>query len=310
MKHISAHRVSQYFSFLFLVIALQSCKYEAKKEFSLEETRTLEKNSILSLLNQAKQEIEDKNFEDAIVLLDSIINNYGTYNEVEDAYSLKEGAQQHYVLNKIINSNNIDSLIVFITDYESNEIKDQAKNRIKEVIETTQNPKTLQDFLDSNRLPEYRSAAKRRQKDLLEQKENELYAEALKANDAKTWKNFVAMYPDHPKNKQIEDKIIELEVNEIFAGTYGEIPSSDQSGVANYVSSDINIKNDTPYTLTIRYSGKENKRIIISSGESQKLILKSGEYRVTASVSASRVSNYAGRESLNGSYSSSYFLAN
>lgn len=310
MKHISAHRVLQYFSFLFLVIALQSCKYEAKKEFSLEETRALERKSILGILEQAKKEIEDKNFEAAIVLLDSIINNYGTYNEVEDAYSLKEDAQQHYVLNKIINSYNIDSLIVFITEYESNEIKDRAKKRIEEVIATTQNPQNLQDFLDSNRLPEYRSDAKQRQKYLLEQKENELYAEALKVNDAKTWKNFVTMYPDHPKNKQIEDKIIELEVNEIFAGTYGEIPSSSQTGVANYVSSDISIKNDTPYTLTIRYSGKENKRLNISSGETQKVILKSGQYRVTASVSAATVSNYAGRESLNGSYSSSYYISN
>tara|TARA_R110002050_G_scaffold204522_4_gene340202 strand:- start:136847 stop:137779 length:933 start_codon:yes stop_codon:yes gene_type:complete len=310
MKHISAPRVLQYFSFLLLIIALQACKYEAKKEFNLEETRALEKNSILSLLDQAKKEIENENLQGAIVLLDSIINNYGTYDEVEAAYTLKEDAQRHYVIKKIINSNNIDSLFVFITDYDSYEIKDTAKKRIKEVIQTTQNPQILQDFIASNRLPEFRAEAKNRQQDLLEEQKNNLYSEALKENSAQTWKNFVDMYPDHPKTKQIEDKIIELEVNDIFSGTHGEIPSSSLSGLANYINSDIRIKNDTPYTLTIRYSGKENKRIIISSGDTQKVDLKSGEYRVTASVNASRVSNYAGIESLNGSYTSSYYLMN
>ena len=308
MKHISAPRVLQYFSFLLLIIALQACKYEAKKEFNLEETRALEKNSILSLLDQAKKEIENENLQGAIVLLDSIINNYGTYDEVEAAYTLKEDAQRHYVIKKIINSNNIDSLFVFITDYDSYEIKDTAKKRIKEVIQTTQNPQILQDFIASNRLPEFRAEAKNRQQDLLEEQKNNLYSEALKENSAQTWKNFVDMYPDHPKTKQ--DKIIELEVNDIFSGTHGEIPSSSLSGLANYINSDIRIKNDTPYTLTIRYSGKENKRIIISSGDTQKVDLKSGEYRVTASVNASRVSNYAGIESLNGSYTSSYYLMN
>ncbi|SMC53776.1 hypothetical protein [Cellulophaga tyrosinoxydans] len=310
MKHISAHRVLPYFSFLLFIIVLNACKYEAKKEFNLEETRALEKNAILNLLSQAKNEIENENLQGAIVLLDSIINNYGTYDEVETAYILKEEAQRHYMIKKIISSTDIDSLFVFITDYNSFEIKDAAKKRIGEVIKSTQNPQVLQDFIASNRLPEFRVEAKTRQQNLLEEQKNNLYSEALKENSAQTWKNFIALYPDHPNNKQIEDKIIELEVDDIFSGTHGEIPSSNLSGVANYINSDIKIKNDTPYTLTIRYSGKENKRIIIPSGNTQRVDLISGEYRVTASVNASRVSNYAGIESLNGSYTSSYYLMN
>ena len=310
MKHTLVHKALPFFSLLLFLSFIQSCKFETKNEFSLEQTRTNEQKDIKRLLNQAKFQIENEQLTAAIKTLDSIINNYGTYDEVENAYILKEDAQNTYTLNRILTLHNIDSLLTFVTDYNNEKIVMHAKSRIEEVLTTTTDPKTIQDFLDSNRLPQFRSEAKRRQNELLKQKENELYANAMKQDNASQWKDFLSMYPDHPKKNQIEDKIIGLEVDEIFKGTYGEIPTSSQMGAANYVSSDIEITNNTSYTLTIRYSGPENHRLIISPNALQKVSLKSGNYRVTASVNASRVSNYAGRESLNGKYSSSYYISN
>jgi len=270
----------------------------------------MERDSILRMLERSKDQIANEDLQGAIATLDSIIKKFGTYDEVEDAYRLRDSVQTTYVLKNIIRSKNIDSLFGFIEDYDVKEIKDRARERIDELINTTDNPQDLQDYLDSNRLPEFRNTAKKRQQELLAQQEKDLYAQAQKDNNADTWKEFIRLYPDHPNNKQINDNIIKLEVDEIFAGQYEEIPSANRIGEANYVSSNVAIKNDTQYTLTVRYSGPENRRIIISPGAKQEVKMKSGNYRVTASVNSSNVTNYAGTESLNGGYESNYYIMN
>lgn len=310
MKPISAPRALLLFSFLFLIIIFQSCKYETNNRFSLEDIQEIERDSILRMLERSKDQIAKEDLQGAIATLDSIIKKFGTYDEVEEAYQLRDSIQTRYVLKNILRSKNIDSLFAFIEDYDIKEIKDNAKQRINEVVNTTDNPQVLQDYLDSNRLPEFRNTAKRRQQELLAQQEKDLYAEAQQANNAETWKDFIKLYPEHPKKNQINDIIIKLEVDAIFAGQYEEIPSANRTGEANYVSSDVTIKNDTQYTLTVRYSGPENRRIIIVPSATEKVELKSGNYRVTASVNSSRVTNYAGTESLNGKYESSYYIEN
>lgn len=310
MKPILPHRALLFFSFLLFTIIIQSCKYETNNRFSLEETQEMERDSILRMLERSKDQIANEDLQGAIATLDSIIKKFGTYDEVEEAYRLRDSVQTKYVLKNILRSQNIDSLFAFIEDYDVKEIKDHARERINEVVNETNNPQILQDFLDSNRLPEFRNTAKQRQQELLAQQEKDLYAAAQQANNAETWKNFIKLYPDHSKKNQINDIIIKLEVDEIFAGKYQEIPSANRTGEANYVSSDISIKNDTQYTLTVRYSGPENRRLIIAPNATEKAKLKSGNYRVTASVNSSRVTNYAGTESLNGGYESSYYIGN
>ncbi len=307
MKHISALRVLLFFSFFCIS---QSCKIETKNEFSLEETRAMEQGKILQLLDRAKNQIRNDQLQEAILSLDSIIDNYGTYEEVEEAYILKETARDRFTIEKILTLKNMDSLMIYIVDSESDDIKQSAEQRLSDLITTTDDPQILQDFLDTNQMVSLRPNAKKRQEELLKQKEEILFGEASQKNNAKTWKKFLKMYPDHPQKNSIEDNIIKLEVDEIFNGEYGEIPTSNKMGATNYVTSDLEITNNTSYTLTLRYSGPENRRIIISPGATQDVQLKSGDYRVTASVNATRVNNYAGRESLNGMYTSSYYISN
>lgn len=310
MKPISIPRALLFFSCLFLAVVFQSCRYETNTRFSLEDTQELERDSLVRMLKRSQILIANDDLQGAIATLDSIIRKFGTYDEVEEAYRLRDSVQTRYVLKNILRSKNIDSLFAFIEDYDIKEIKDIAKERINEVVNTTDNPQVLQDFLDSNRLPEYRNTAQRRQKELLDQQEKDLYAQAQDANNAETWKNFLTLYPDHPKKKEINELVIKLEVDEIFKGEYEEIPSNTRIGAANYVNSDVSIKNDTPYTLTVRYSGPENRRVIIAPNATENVKLKSGNYRVTASVNSARVTNYAGTESLNGDYSSNYYIGN
>lgn len=310
MKLISAQTTLLFFSLILGLTAFLSCRIDSKKELSLDRARELDKESIIQLLDNAKNQIINNDLEGAIVTLDSIINGYGTYEEVEEAYQLKKEAETRYTLNKILTLHDIGSILSYLTDHDILEIRIEAENRIKDLITSTEDPQVIQDFLNSKTLPHLQTMAMERQRGLLKQKEEQLYAEATRLNNARTWKNFIKMYPEHSNRHQIEDNIIKLEVDEIFKGSYGEIPPSIQKGVKNYVSSAITITNNTSYTLTLRYSGPENRKLIISPGATDNLQLKSGEYRVTASVNAARVSNYAGWESLNGNYSSSYYISN
>jgi hypothetical protein len=72
----------------------------------------------------------------------------------------------------------------------------------------------------------------------------------------------------------------------------------------------IDIKNDTRYELTVRYSGEESKKVVIPKGETQNIDLPPGAYRVAASVSAAQVLNYYGNNTLEpGSYSERFYIS-
>ena len=308
MKRLSQHSLILFSSAFILITALSSCKNDKQVSYSIEETQIKEREHILQLLERSRIFIENDDLSNAITTLDTIINKYGTYDEVEQAYDLKEDAQRRYVLEKIRTQTNIDSLYTFIDAYDQKEIREAAKKKVGEIVQNTDDSEVLGDYIESNRLPEYRRTAKDRIGELKLKEEADRYAEALAANDSETWKKFLRDYENRSDRQEIEDKIIKIEVDEIFAGEYGEIPSNVRTGQVNYVTSTINIKNDTPYTLTILYSGPENKRIVIGSGMSKQSNMKSGSYRVTASVSAARVSNYAGREVMQGDYESTYYI--
>jgi hypothetical protein len=71
----------------------------------------------------------------------------------------------------------------------------------------------------------------------------------------------------------------------------------------------IEIFNNTQYILTIRYSGIESKKVVMSPKQRTSLSLKNGNYRIAASVNASNVRNYAGNENLSaGEYTSEYYI--
>jgi len=119
-------------------------------------------------------------------------------------------------------------------------------------------------------------------------------------------KQFIKENPNHEKIAELEKRIIDLEVENIFndANT-GQMPSSEKISYGNSKISEISITNDTSCDLTIRYSGPESKLITISPNRTKSINLKSGSYRIAATACGY---NYAGSESLNGDYTSSYYI--
>ena len=132
------------------------------------------------------------------------------------------------------------------------------------------------------------------------------YDDAKNSNSSYAWKNFLEDYPNHKESNAIRDKIIRLEVDEIMGNSNtGQMPSLNQNSYGYSSSSSVEITNNTGCSLTVRYSGPDVKMIEISNGVSKRVYLSSGTYKVAASACGS---NYAGTESLQGSYNSSFYI--
>lgn len=120
---------------------------------------------------------------------------------------------------------------------------------------------------------------------------------------------------DIPKGDYVNDaekKIIDLEVDRIYSGEHGSLPPLEKvygSAAKNRTHSKVEIQNDTPYELTIWYSGLESRKVQIPAKQITSVKLKLGKYRIAASVKAHNVSNYVGNEDLDGSdYSVKYYI--
>lgn len=301
----------RYFSLMvFTVLISFSCKKEKELDrFDTEEMLEKEQDSVRNLLSLSKVLIEKGKYEEAKRNLTIIINNFGTYQEVIDANELLTNLNLKLLVKQISNTKSIDSIEIWIQNVSDPDIRQLADGRIKDIISNSEDISQLEDYLNSEGYNAHQDIANQRLAELKEKNKQQAFQDAMAANDPKTWKKFLEDYPNHPEKSKIEETIILLEVNEIFAGEYGEIPPAQLVGDKNLKESYIEITNDTRYTLTLRYTGPENRKIDISPGGKKTVNLKSGEYRVTASVNAAGVRNFAGSESLYGEYSSAYYIS-
>ncbi len=141
--------------------------------------------------------------------------------------------------------------------------------------------------------------------------DDKAWSEASRLGNINAYQKYLNMYPNGNYKAQAERKIIDLEVSEILSGDYGVLPSMTRSNyfMNNSSHSDVSILNRTNYSLTIRYSGADSKKVTIPPLHSTTVRIKNGVYRIAASVNASNVHNYAGVEILDGGdYSSEYYV--
>ncbi len=301
----------RYFSIIgFSLVLTFSCKKEKELErFDPEEMLEKEKDSVKNLLSLSRALIEKGKYNEAKKNLTIIINNFGTYQEVIEANQLLINLNLELLVKQISNTKSIDSINIWIKNVSDPDIRQLADSRIADILSNSEDLAQLEDYLESDGYKAHQDLANQRVKELKEKNKEQAYQNALAAKDSKNWKKFIEDYPNHPEKEKIEETIILLEVNEIFAGEYGEIPPAQLLGDKNFKESNMEITNDTRYTLTLRYSGPEIKKIDIPPGTKKTVNFKSGEYRVTASVNAAGVRNFAGNESLYGQYSSTYYIS-
>ena len=141
--------------------------------------------------------------------------------------------------------------------------------------------------------------------------ENSVWNNAVNENSKKSYDNYLNLFPVGKYSKTANKKIIDFEVDEIMSEDHGKLPVMEpvSSAFKKLTYNEIEIENSTGYTLTVRYSGPESKKIIIQPNETSVITLSNGTYRVTATVNAYDVNNYAGNEILEGeAYSVEYYI--
>jgi len=184
----------------------------------------------------------------------------------------------------------------------TNQMNSIANEKWSIISEST----SIDDFFDFKRT--YNGAGKIKEANARIQ---ELYNDwdwVREQDTLQAYNRFLERFPNHPKRKWIEKRIIDLEVQAIAAGEHGELPGAQPLASGGTVNT-VEVKNNTGYELTVRYSGPNSKKLVIPEGQTQSVTLPKGNYKVAASVNASRVTNYYGTRSMQGGrYSSSFHI--
>jgi hypothetical protein len=133
------------------------------------------------------------------------------------------------------------------------------------------------------------------------------YDEVILSQNIQDIKNFINKNPSHPDIDNLKKHLIDVEVDEIINDEKtGKMPESQKMNFETSDVSEINIENSTGCELTVRYSGVDSRMIVINDRNSNSISLNSGYYKVAASACGL---NYAGTESLNGIYSSKFYIS-
>ncbi len=116
--------------------------------------------------------------------------------------------------------------------------------------------------------------------------------------------------PNTPYREEAEKLIIDIEVDNIFKSDHGKMPPLEKvKGTETIYRNEVTINNNTDYTLTVRYSGKESHKVVMKPGRASSVSLPNGSYRIAASVNSSSVRSFAGSVSLEGAnYESTYYI--
>lgn len=273
-------------TYLIFVLSFSSCVSESEHQKVI-----IEKNSLLAENESLKSELESIKYGAPNLLADGKV-----FFEAKDYLSAKQKFQ---------------TLILKHPDLPQSV---EAKNYIGIIDEE----ETWQNAINSNDISnteiyiskypsgKYITFASTRKAELKALNMQKAYNEAISSNNSLVWKSFLEKYPDHPNQVSIKEKIIRLEVDEIFGDSEtGQMPSFDNFSSSFSSNSSVRISNNTGCALTVRYSGVEAKIIEIPSGGTRTVYLASGSYKIAASACGS---NYAGTESLQGSYGSTFYI--
>lgn len=273
--------------FLTVALALSSCVSESEHQ------RIVDEKNALAVENQnLKNELEEIKF--------------GAPNLLSDGkkfYQAKDFSQARQKFQTLVEKHPDMPQSIEAKKYLANIDEEELWQNafISEDISNTE------DYISKYPKGKYISNAISRKNELKKLNMQKAYDEAVNSNSSYAWKRFLEDYPDHPNKSSIKEKIIRLEVDEILGDREtGRMPSFDNYSTSYSSNSSVEITNNTGCNLTVRYSGVEAKMIEIPSGGTRTVYLSSGTYKIAASACGA---NYAGTESLHGSYGSTFYIS-
>jgi hypothetical protein len=213
--------------------------------------------------------------------------------------------------------NTINKYKDFISEYPESDYISEAENRIKELVEIQawEKAKSLniiygyENYLTTFPNSKYVFDAKNK---IIKLKEEIAWSEAVRIGTITAYKKFISDFQYGEFLKAAEKKIIDLEVDDIFKGDHGNLPpmNSTSSRSDSKAISKIEVFHNTEYTLTLRYSGTDSKKLIFEPKQKKTFELNLGLYRVAATVNIANIRNYAGIEEIHGgtSYDVQYYV--
>lgn len=273
--------------FLTVALALSSCVSESEHQ------RIVDEKNALSTENQnLKNELEEIKF-GAPNLLSDGKKFYQAKDFSQARQKFQTLLQKHPDLPQSIEAKN------YLANIDEEELWQKAF--------TSEEISNTEDYIVKYPKGKYIKNAVSRKIELKKLNMQKAYDDALSSNSSYAWKRFLDEYPDHPNKSSIKEKIIRLEVDEILGDREtGRMPSFDNYSTSYSSNSSVEITNNTGCNLTVRYSGVEAKMIEIPSGGTRTVYLSSGTYKIAASACGA---NYAGTESLHGSYGSTFYIS-
>jgi len=199
---------------------------------------------------------------------------------------------------------------LYLEKYPNGIFSKEAKELMEQMSwEAAKQKRNYQQYIDAYPKGKYISMAQELIENELWNTESKAWNEANKRNSINSFKKYLNLYPNGINSDRAEKRIIDKEVDDIFKGEYGTLPSMGRTSFSQGTYSTISVYNNTSYVLSLRYSGNDSKVITIPSQSRKSISLLNGNYRVTASVNASSVRNYAGTESLmGGGYDVTYYI--
>ncbi len=247
---------------------------------------------------------------------DNFISHYSNSKYVIDAKNNIQKLLDNSEWASTINIGTIEAYKNYLNKFPFGLNKEDATKHIYEIekilpewnrVSKLNSPIAIRNFI--SKYPD--SFYVKEAEDKLDVMEESEWESANSSNSIKKIRQYISNYPDGYYISEAEKKLIDLEVDAIFQGNHGKLPPLTKTSYNNSNStiSELRIYNNTPYTLTLRYSGIESRKYIFSPKQTRTVNIKNGAYRVAASVNAANVTNYAGKEQLDGgSYRSEYYI--
>lgn len=227
--------------------------------------------------------------------------------------AVEQAADKAY--SKALRENTVESWNHFIKYVPKDYIKDANTKMVDAAYAEATKTNTIagwNHFKSVVGFTNYRDADQRIENLEAKQWRNESNAWRLASEEGTiaAYNKYLKFHPSGSHAATARKKVIDLEVDGIFAGSHGTLPSMDRTYYGYSSTSSVTIHNGTGYTLTIYYSGNSSKKVSIPAGQTTSFSMPNGEYRVAASVSSASVRSYAGRESLiGGGYEADYYIS-
>ena len=129
----------------------------------------------------------------------------------------------------------------------------------------------------------------------------------LLVDSTKTKSDYKRYIDNFPQGKHISTVVENLVDAIITSGNYRDMSPMEKTGYNGGGKSIINIHNSLLYTMTLLFSGNENKCVTIGPSQFATITLKNGTYKIVSYVQAQNYRTYVSTQVLNGRYDIEYY---